>query len=327
MTRAPGALSRSTTIRRGTTALSTLSVPTRNTGCASARAAPPPWSRRRAGGRSSDLFEVAAALAALARQHELLHRLRLDLTNPLARQTQLITTLLKGLVPRAVDPEAHPDHLLLARREEREDLPRLLGEAGARDLLDRRERSTVRDEIAQVLAAVVPDRQIQADRLAIGREDGPHLVDGYLHPAGDLVCVRFTTLLLDEQAADPPDLLQGLAHVDGNTNRAPVIGDRAVDRLPDPPHRIGRELVAAPVLELVHRAHHADVALLDQVDQLEAVILVLLGDAHHEPQVRLHELAFRPLGVALGLVDGAQRCFDRGPTGASPHEVALLPEA
>src|SRR2546429_4143071 len=50
-----------------------------------------------------------------------------------------------------------------------------------------------------------------------------------------------------------------------NADRAGLVGDRPRDGLPDPPRGVGRELVAAPILELVHGLHQADVAFLDQV--------------------------------------------------------------
>jgi len=40
-----------------------------------------------------------------------------------------------------------------------------------------------------------------------------------------------------------------------------------------------------PVLELVHGLHQADVALLDQVKELEPAIGVFLGDRDHQAQI------------------------------------------
>jgi hypothetical protein len=56
--------------------------------------------------------------------------------------------------------------------------------------------------------------------------------------------------------------------VHGDADGARLIGDRTGDRLPDPPGSVGRELKAAPVLELVDRLHQADVAFLDEVEEL-----------------------------------------------------------
>src|SRR5262249_961190 len=56
------------------------------------------------------------------------------------------------------------------------------------------------------------------------------------------------------------------------------VGNRARDRLPDPPRGVGRELVAAAVFELVDRLHQADVAFLDEVEELQAAVRVLLRE-------------------------------------------------
>ena len=90
----------------------------------------------------------------------------------------------------------------------------------------------------------------------------------------------------------------------GNADRARLIGDRARDRLPDPPRRVGRELVAAAVFELVDRLHQADVAFLDQVQELQAAVGVFLGDGNDEAQVGLDHFLLRLTGLALALLHG-----------------------
>ena len=74
-------------------------------------------------------------------------------------------------------------------------------------------------------------------------------------------------LLHSARGADQLDV----DHVNRDADGPRLIGDRPGDRLPDPPRRIGRELVAR-VLELVHRLHQADVAFLDQIEELQAAI-------------------------------------------------------
>ena len=61
--------------------------------------------------------------------------------------------------------------------------------------------------------------------------------------------------------------------------RMPVhIVERARDRLADPPGRVGRELEPAPPVELLDRPDQAQRALLDQVEERQALIAVVLGD-------------------------------------------------
>jgi hypothetical protein len=73
-------------------------------------------------------------------------------------------------------------------------------------------------------------------------------------------------------------------------DRSRLIRDRAGDRLPNPPRRVGRELVAAAVLELVDRLHQPDVAFLNQVEELQAAIGVFLRNRDHQAEVGFDQL-------------------------------------
>ena len=90
-----------------------------------------------------------------------------------------------------------------------------------------------------------------------------------------------------------------------------------------PPGGVGGELVAAGVLELVHRPHQSRVPLLDEVQEAQAAVAVALGDGDDQPQVAGGEV---PLGAfVLGGAGG-----DAGDAAAEggralqrdPHEVA-----
>ena len=71
------------------------------------------------------------------------------------------------------------------------------------------------------------------------------------------------------------------------------------DRLADPPGRVGGELVALGVVELLDRADQAGVALLDQVEHGHLAAAVLAGDRDDEAEVGVDE----PLHGALALLD------------------------
>src|SRR5436305_4144471 len=58
------------------------------------------------------------------------------------------------------------------------------------------------------------------------------------------------------------------------------------------------ELDPFRLVELVGGANQAEVALVDQIGERDTLILVLLRDRHHEPQVGAHQLVER-LGIAL----------------------------
>src|SRR6266545_2914916 len=253
------------------------------------------------------LLALDEALEALGarRVPELPQRLRLDLPDPLARDLEILADLLERVVALLADAEAHPEHLLLARGERGEHLPGLLGQVHVDDRVGRRDERLVLDEVAEVAVLLLADGGLEADRLLRDLEDLADLVERQLHLLGDLLRGGLAPELLHEVAARPDELVDRLDHVDGDADRPRLVGDRAGDRLPDPPRRVRRELVAALVLELVHRLHEADVPLLDEVEELEAAVRVLLRDGDDEPQVRLDELGLRVLRLALTVADGA----------------------
>ena len=83
-------------------------------------------------------------------------------------------------------------------------------------------------------------------------------------------------------------------------HRARLVGEAAGHCLADPPGGVRRELEVATPVELLDRADEADGALLDQIQEAEALAAVLLRDRHHEPQVRLDHAA---LGLEIALLD------------------------
>src|SRR6266496_1976524 len=267
------------------------------------------------------LLALDEALEALGarRVPELPQRLRLDLPDPLARDLEVLADLLERVVALLADAEAHPEHLLLARRERGEHLPRLLGQVHVDDRVRRGDERLVLDEVAKVAVLFLPDGGLEADRLLRDLEDLADLVERQLHLLRDLLRARLAPELMHEVAAGPDELVDRLDHVDADADRPRLVGDRAGDRLADPPRRVRRELVAPLVLELVHRLHEPDVPLLDEVEELEAAVRILLRDRDHEAQVRLDQLGLGPLRLVLALADGPV-----GPAQLVDRDLGLL---
>ena len=85
----------------------------------------------------------------------------------------------------------------------------------------------------------------------------------------------------------------------GHPDRPRLVGERAGDGLADPPGRVGRELEALAVVELLGRAHEPDRPLLDQVEERQALVAVALGDRDDEAEVGLDHLLLRAVVAAL----------------------------
>ncbi len=127
---------------------------------------------------------------------------------------------------------------------------------------------------------------------------------------------RLAAQLLHQLARGADQLVDGLDHVHRDADGAGLVGDGAGDGLANPPGGVGRELVAAAVLELVDRLHQADVAFLNEVEELQAAVGVLLGDGDHQAQVGFDQLALGVLGIHVALDDLALR---------APQSLKLAP--
>ena len=78
--------------------------------------------------------------------------------------------------------------------------------------------------------------------------------------------------------------------VTGDPDQAGLLVERPTNRLANPERRIGRELEAAPPVELVDGMLQAEVALLDQIEQIHPLgQRIAPGNRHHETQVGADE--------------------------------------
>src|SRR5271166_2510607 len=203
-----------------------------------------------------EALEVAQALSLA----QLAQRLRLDLANTFARDAEQFADLFEGAVGLQADSEAHPQDLLLAWRQRRQDLARQLAEVAPDCRFDRRGREFVLDEIAERALFFVADGSLQRKRLLDELERLLDLVQRHLDLFGDLFRARLAAQTLHQQARHAQQLVDHLDHVDRDTNRPALVGNRTRHRLPNPPRRVSRELEAALVLELHDRSHQANIA-------------------------------------------------------------------
>src|SRR5690242_17007773 len=236
--------------------------------------------------------------------------LRLDLPDALARDVERAADLLEGVLGAVADAEAHLEDLLLAGRQGLQHPARLILEVRHQDRLDRREDLPVLDEVAQMRILLLADRSLERDGLLRDLHDLADLRDGHVHPLRDLLGVRLAAELLHERPRRARQLVDRLDHVDRDADRSRLVRDRARDRLPDPPRRVRRELVAAAVLELLDLLHEADVPLLDEVEEVQPAVRVLLRDRDDEPEVRDDQLVLGLVRLLLALAHHAERLLD-----------------
>src|SRR5690606_15181014 len=198
-----------------------------------------------------------------------------------------------------VDAEAHAQYLGFTGSEAGQHFAGGFLEAFHSGRVDRRFHGAVLDEIAQVRVFVVTDGGFHGDRLLGDLQHLADLVLGHFHTLAKLFGRGLAAHFLEHLPGDAVELVDRLDHVHRNPDGAGLVGDRAGDGLPDPPGGIGRELVAAAVFELVHRLRPADVAFLDQVEELQAAVGVLLGNRDHQAQVGLDHFLLGATGAGF----------------------------
>src|SRR4051794_12572912 len=222
----------------------------------------------------------------------------------------------------AAEPVTELEHAPLAVGEVLEGLlQRLLGEqlSGA---LEGGLGSLICDELTELRLLLVANRLLQRDRRlrrALDRVDLLGLDTGDL---GDLLRGGLAAQLGDQLSLRATDLVELLDDVDRDADGPRLVGERASNRLADPPGRVGRELEALAVVELLGRADQAERALLDQVEEGQALVAVVLGDRDDQAEVRLDHLL---LGVEVAALD-ALRELDLLGGGEQPDLADVLEE-
>ena len=115
------------------------------------------------------------------------------------------------------------------------------------------------------------------------------------HLCGDLFGKRIAAQLLNELAAHLRIFRNRFHHVHRNAHRAGLVGERAGDRLTDPPRGVRRKFETAAIIELFDCARQADIPFLDKIKNLKMrrAIDVALRDGNHKTQIRLHQALAR----------------------------------
>ena len=238
---------------------------------------------------------------------QLAQRLGFDLADPFARDREVLAHFFERVLGPVAHAEAHLDDTFFARRQRLQHRVGLFLQVQVDDRLGRRHDVPVLDEVAKMRIFLFADGRLERDGLL---RDLHHLADlrhGNVHPLRDFFRGGLAAQFLHERARRPDQLVDRLDHVHRDPDGARLVGNRAGDGLADPPRRVGRELVAAPVLELVDRLHQADVAFLDQVEELQAAVRVLLRDGHDQAEVGLDQFLLGLLGLCLAAADRLER--------------------
>src|SRR5205823_8904884 len=217
-----------------------------------------------------------AELDRVCERAQLLQALVLDLADSLTRDVERPADLVERAWVLTVEPVAELEHLALTAGERPENLAQCL--LAHRDLcfLVRQRQVLVGDEVAELRLVLVADRLLERDGSLRAAPDVLDLLRRELEVAADLGGRRLAAELGAQLPLRADDLVQLLDDVHRHADRACLVGERARDRLPDPPRRIRRELEPLAVVELLRGAHEPDRPFLDEIEEGQALVAVLL---------------------------------------------------
>ena len=221
---------------------------------------------------------------------QLAQRLGFDLTDALTGHVELLADFFQCVVRIHVDAETHSQYFRFAGGQAGEHFLGGFAQAFVDRRIHWRIHRGVLDEIPQMRVFIVADRRLHGDWLFGYLQDAAHLVLGHIHALAQFFRRRLTAFLMDHLPGDAVELVDRLDHMHRDADGAGLVCDGAGDGLTDPPGGVGRELVTATVFKLVHRLHQANVAFLNEVEELQATVGVFLGDRNHETQVGLDHL-------------------------------------
>src|SRR3954451_17695855 len=231
---------------------------------------------------------------------ELLERLVLDLADPLARHVERAADLVERARVLAAQAVTKLEHAPLAIAQVLECLAEgFLREDLGRPLV-RRLSPFVGDELSELRLLFIADRLFQRDGCLRGALDRIDFLRVDARRLGDFLGGGLTAKLGHELALGAADLVQLFDDVDRDADGARLVGKRTGDRLADPPRRVGRELEALAVVELLRGSDETERALLDEVQERESLVAIVLRDRDDQSQVRLHHLL---LGVEVAALD------------------------
>ena len=105
-------------------------------------------------------------------------------------------------------------------------------------------------------------------------------------------------------------------HVRGNAHRFHGVDQGPLDRLLDPPGGVGAEAAFGGGVEAFDRLEEPDISFLDEIEEWQAALDIVLGDADDEAQIRPRHLV-ASFGVALANLEGEFAFFMSGQQGVS----------
>src|SRR5215212_9431414 len=199
------------------------------------------------------------------------------------------------------------------------DFPKLRCLHLAHNRIGRVRTMLVLDELPKLRGTFIRgERLVEASgSVRRGVLDLPDVLHAPSEPLGHRLIRRGSFQLSPKLVVGAGHLAHLVAHVDGNPDGPPLVGNRPLYGLTYPPSSISGEPKAPVGVELPNRLHKTDVALLDQIFEGQTTPTRLLGYRDNKPEVLLDEALagslftfLSPLGEVYLLLVGQELAVD-----------------
>ena len=232
-----------------------------------------------------------------------------DLPDAFARHFEILSDFFQGMIGGLADPKPFSQDLFLARRKRFQRAVDLPLQVIANGRFQRRHGLLVFNEIAQMAVFFLTDRCFERNRLAGDLQNLPTLSSGRSMRSA-ISSGAAHGLASARDGGSSNKLIDRFNHVNGNPDRSSLIRNGAGDRLPNPPSGVGTEFVPALIFEFIDRFHQADIAFLNQIEELETSVRVFLCNTDHKPQIRFDQLGLPALHFLFGKIEMLDRILD-----------------
>src|SRR5579863_237248 len=236
-------------------------------------------------------------------------RFGLNLPNAFAGHVKRLADFFERMLRSVVHAKAHADNFFFARTQRAQHVLGSFLQVPVDGRVGGRNLGLVFDQITKGRISLLANRRFQRNRyahnlahFAYGRLRNIHLLGNFRR--GGLVSQR-----LHQLPRSANQLVDHFDHVYRQANGARLVGQGPADGLANPPRRIGGKLIAAAVLELVDGLHQADVAFLNQVEELQPAVAILFSDGNDQSQVGFDQFMLRLLRAHFTQDDGALRAM------------------
>ena len=230
---------------------------------------------------------------------ELPDSLVLDLADPLTGDAEDLAHLLQGVGATVVHAEAHPQHVRFPLGEGTQNLFQGFGKQCVGGGIGRAGGPLVLYEGADGGILFVTYGGIQTQGIGSGAVGLNDFFHRQTQLRGDLLHGGFPAQLLNQLPVAAGGLVDDLYHMHRHPDGPGLVRNGPGNGLPDPPGGICRELVSLCPVKLINRADQSRVALLDQIQNVQAPAGVFFGDGDNQTQVGLRQLVLGLL-VAFG---------------------------